>query len=92
MFEVLGYENTQKLLRIISISYPQISFNRLWCAAVRKKNTEMRSIAVEGNRVEQCICVTIPFGFTTVGSGFISRMMMHGYTESALWRTFMKEK
>ena len=43
MFEVLGYKNTQKLLRIISISDPQISFNRLGCA---KKMKEKRSIAV----------------------------------------------
>ena len=46
----------QKLLRIISMSDPQISFNRLGCA---KKMTEMRSIAVEGHRVWLCICVTI---------------------------------
>ena len=31
-FEELGYKDTQKLLRIISISDPQIIFNRLGCA------------------------------------------------------------
>ena len=55
-FEVLGYKNKQTILRIISISDPQISFNRLGCA---KKMTEIRSIAVECHRVWLCICVTI---------------------------------
>ena len=55
-FEVLGYKNTQKVLRAISISDPQISLNRLGCA---KKNDRNEMIALEGHRVWLCICVTI---------------------------------
>ena len=47
----------QTLLRIMSISDPQISLNRLGYA---KKMTEIRSIAVWGHRVWLCICENIP--------------------------------
>ena len=39
-FEVLGYQNTKKLLSIMSISDPKINLNRLGSV---KKMTEMRS-------------------------------------------------
>ena len=56
-FEGLGYRNTLKLLRNISISDPQVSLNRLGCA--KKKITEMQSIDVEGHSIWLFICVTI---------------------------------
>ena len=49
----IGYKNTQKLLRIISISDPQISLNRLGRA---KKMTELRTIAVRG----RCRVIRVP--------------------------------
>ena len=55
-FEGFCYNDKQNLLRILSISDPQVSLNRLGCA---KKMTELRSIAVWGHRVSLYICLTI---------------------------------